>query len=96
MLVFDNLDDVINIRLVILKQLNVNISFSNDCLIIFDFVSGKKQSVAKFNDNSPPKFITDEEYHNFKSYPSIPQKLYVDIDTWVPPKTTKYIKVKTD
>ena len=41
------------------------------------------------------KCITDEEYHDFNSYPSIPQKFYVASDTWVPPQTTNYIKIRT-
>ena len=71
-LVFDSLDDDINIGLSILKQLNVNISLSNDYPITLTIDSGKKQSVVKMNEKSQPKFITDEEYHDSNSYPSIP------------------------
>ena len=42
------------------------------------------------------KSITDEEYHNFKSYPSNPQKFYVASNTWVPPQPSKYIQVRMD
>ena len=61
------LDDNINIGLAILKQMNVNISFSNNFPITFNFDSGPKQLVEQINDNSQMKFITNEEYHNFLS-----------------------------
>ena len=72
------------------------ISFSNNCQLISNFDSGKKQSVAQINDYAPLKLITDEEYHNFKSYPSTPQKFYVASNKCLPPQTIKYIKIRND